>query len=53
MVKPASLPTPWIGGGGITRISASGMVPIDALRFLNSDNRSSFLPRSLQSLRTI
>ena len=51
MVKPASLPTPWIGGGGMTRISASGMALSDAFRPVNSARRSSPLPRSLQSFR--
>ena len=40
MAKPAALPMPWIGGGGITRIRASGMAAIFSFNPVNSDRRS-------------
>ena len=51
MAKPAALPMPWIGGGGITRIRASSITDSFSFKPTNSERRSSPGPRALHSFR--
>ena len=44
MAKPAALPMPWIGGGGITSIRASRITAIFSFNPTNSERRSSPWP---------